>query len=356
MTHREVIDDLNASLRLPALVAPMFLISGPDLVIAAGKAGLIGAFPAPNAWTIEDLAEWLPRIERELSAVGRSRQWAINMIVHPTYDRFDAEMDLVSEFRPKIVITALGSPKRALDRVHAFGGLVFSDVIDAQQARKAVDAGADGLVLVCSGAGGHTGAYSPLAFIEEVRSFWDGPLIAGGAVASARSIAAMLTLGADYAYMGTRFIGTTESLVSDEYREMLIRAKMQDIVTTAAISGVKGNWLRESLERNGFDFDQIDAKGKIDFSNIQGDSKAWKNVWGAGQGVGTTAKIERTQDIVETLVAEWQTLSSSGSILNAWPNAAVGLHNDGDAVVTEKAPSLAASIEPRNEHVQRRDL
>lgn len=321
MSRTQIITELDSSLRLPVFVAPMFLISGPDLVITAGKAGLIGAFPTPNARTIEDLAAWLPRIDAELRDAGRPGQWAINMIVHPTYERFDQEIELVAAYKPKIVITALGSPKRALEAVHDFGGLVFADVITAEHARKAADAGADGLILVCSGAGGHTGPYSPFAFVEEVRSFWDGPIIAGGAVASARAVAAMLMLGADYVYMGTHFISAQESLVTDDYREMLIRAHMQDIVTTAAISGVKGNWLRESLERNGFDFNQIDAPGKIDFSNIQGDSKAWKNVWGAGQGVGATEAIRSTQDIVDALASDWSRVGNEAAALRRWAPA-----------------------------------
>jgi nitronate monooxygenase len=304
--------DLYAGLRLPVIVAPMFLISGPDLVIAAGKAGLIGAFPAPNARHIEDLAAWLPRIDGELTEAGRPGQWAINLIVHPSYDRFDAELDLVARYRPKLVITALGGPKRALERVHAFGGKVFTDVISAVQARKAVDAGADGLVLVSAGAGGHTGAYSPFAFVDEVRRFWAGPIVLGGAISNARTLRAALTLGADFGYMGTRFIAATESLVTDDYRQMLIRAGMADIVTTAAISGVKGNWLRESLERSGFDFSRIDTAAKIDFSDIQGDSKAWKNIWGAGQGVSNVVAIQTTAEIVDSLAAEWSQLSGAG--------------------------------------------
>ncbi len=315
-----IVEELNQSLTLPVIVAPMFLISGPDLVIAAGKAGLIGCFPAPNARHIEDLENWLSRIDGELEAAGRPGQWGINMIVHPSYDRFDQEMDLVERFKPKFVVTALGSPKRVLDRVHGFGGKVFADVIGLEHARKAVDAGADGLVLVCNGAGGHTGSYSPFAFVEEVRRFWDGPLIVGGAVQNARSIMALLTLGADFAYMGTRFISCPESLVVDDYRDMLVRAKMTDIVTTAAVSGVRGNWLRESLEKVGFDFNQIDAKGKVDFSDIQGEGKAWKNTWGAGQGVGGTQAVQTVQEIVDELAADFSSLGRhQQNLMSQWP-------------------------------------
>jgi nitronate monooxygenase len=305
-----VVQSLYADLRLPVIVAPMFLISGPDLVIAAGKAGLIGAFPAPNARHIEDLAAWLPRIEGELAAAGRPGQWAVNMIVHPTYARFDAELELVAQYRPRLVITALGGPKRALDGVHAFGGKVFCDVISAVHARKAVDAGADGLVLVCAGAGGHTGAFSPFAFVDEVRRFWDGPIVLGGAITNARALRAALGLGADFGYMGTRFIAARESLAPDDYRQMLVRAGMGDIVTSAAITGVKGNWLRESLERSGFDFSLVDTAAKIDFSNIQGDAKAWKNIWGAGQGVGAVTAVQSVAEIVDDLARDYAALAA----------------------------------------------
>lgn len=303
-----ILQRVHAGLRLPVIVAPMFLISGPDLVIAAGKAGVLGAFPAPNARSMEDLAAWLERIENALAASGRPGQWAMNMIVHPTYDRCEAELDLLAQYRPRLVITALGGPKRVLPRAHAFGGVVFCDVINTVQARKAVDAGADGLVLVAAGAGGHTGTISPFAFVDEVRQFWNGPIVLGGAISSARAIRAARALGADLVYMGTRFIAARESLVSDEYRNMLIRAGVNDIVATAAITGVRGNWLRESLERSGFDFSLIESAAKIDFSNIQGNTKAWKNVWGAGQAVACVTAIQTVAEIVGQLASEFAPL------------------------------------------------
>jgi nitronate monooxygenase len=301
-------DALVAKLRLPAVVAPMFLISGPELVIAAARAGIVGAFPTPNARTIEDLAVWLGRIDAALTAENRKLPWAINMIVHPTYDRFPAELELICRYRPDLVITALGSPRRALDAVHGYGGMVFSDVINAEQARKATDAGADGLILVASGAGGHTGAYSPFAFVEEVRTFWQGPLILGGAISSARTMKAAITLGADLAYMGTRFIACRESLVSDDNRNMLIASQMSDIVTSSAITGVPANWMRASLERAGLSGEDLRAAGKIDFSDIQGDSKAWKNIWGAGQGVGNVQSIQTVAEVVKELALGYSRL------------------------------------------------
>jgi nitronate monooxygenase len=302
---RALVADLHARLRLPVMVAPMFLISGPDLVIAAAQAGVIAALPAPNARTIEDLASWLARIAGELTLAGKPGLWAMNMIVHPTYERFDAELDLICAHRPRIVITALGSPRRPLDRIHGYGGMVFSDVITPLQARKAVDAGADGLVLVASGAGGHTGHYSPFAFVDEVRGFWEGPLILGGAIGGGRAIHAALALGADFAYMGTRFIAARESLVSDAYRAMLVRAGMSDIVTSTAITGVPANWMRESLDAAGLSAEHLKVEKKIDFSNLHGDSKAWKSIWGAGQAVGQTRIVQSTAEIVDELAQDY---------------------------------------------------
>jgi nitronate monooxygenase len=318
MSDRTLVDGLYAKLRLPVFVAPMFLISGPEVVIAAGKAGVIGAMPAPNARTIDDLATWLPRIAGELDAAGRPGMWAINMIVHKSYDRFDAELDLICEYKPRIVITALGSPKRPLDRVHAYGGAVFCDVISPDQARKAIDAGADGLIIVATGAGGHTGQYSAFAFVEEIRRFWSGPLLLGGAISSARTIAAALTLGADFAYMGTRFIAAPETQVSNDNRAMLVRAEMIDIVTTQAITGVQSNWMRESLERAGFTAEMLEVKKKIDFSNLHGDVKAWKTIWGAGHGVGHTTRIQTVAEIIDELAADFAALKRQ-PILERWP-------------------------------------
>jgi len=319
-TFNSTTQSLSSDLRLPVIVAPMFLISSPELVIAAAKAGLLGVYAVANSRTMSDLEIHLAKIDAELRAADRVGQWAINMIVHPTYDRFDAEMDLIARYRPRMIVTALGGPKRALERVHAFGGKVFCDVTQLVHARKAVDAGADGLVLVASGAGGHTGIYSPFAFVEEVRRFWNGPIIIGGAISNARSIRAALTLGADYAYMGTRFIVARESMVSDDYREMLVRATLLDIVATKAVTGVLANWMRESLERANFDIAKLDVPGKIDFSDIAGDSKAWKNIWGAGQGAGSVTKIQSVQEIVDELAAEYESLTPLTRVLDEWPH------------------------------------
>ncbi|MGD9472562.1 MAG: NAD(P)H-dependent flavin oxidoreductase [Novosphingobium sp.] len=324
MSRRDLVDALHAQLRLPVIVAPMFLISGPELVTAAARAGIMGAFPAPNARTIDDLAAWLAKIDAQLAEMGKPGLWAINMIVHKTYARFDAELDLICQYKPKIVVTALGSPRRPMERIHAYGGAIFSDVVSPEQARKAVDAGADGLILVASGAGGHTGQYSPFAFVEEVRRFWDGPLVLGGGIATGRAIRATTVLGADFAYVGTRFIAARESLVSDENRAMLVRSTMADIVTTQAVTGIASNWMHESLERAGFSPETLETKKKIDFSNLQ-DVKAWKHIWGAGHGVGQTVKVQTTAQIVDELAEEFRSSRTHVATGHAGFTDAIGL-------------------------------
>ena len=305
VSQQTLTDDLYRRLRLPMFAAPMFLVSGPDLVIAAAKAGIIGAMPTPNARTIDELAVWLRHIAEELAAAGTGGMWAINMIVHKSYERFEAELDLICEYKPRIVITALGSPARPLNRVHAYGGRVFADVTTPDQARKAADAGADGLVLVATGAGGHTGRYSALAFVDEVRVFWEGPLVLGGGIGSGAAIRAALMLGADFAYVGTRFIAARESLASDAYRQMLVRARMTDVVTSSTITGVPANWIRESLEQAGFAAEALTGLKSVDFSDIQGETKAWKNIWSAGHAVGRTNCVQFAAEIVDDLYCEF---------------------------------------------------
>lgn len=303
-------EQLRAALRLPVIVAPMFLISGPELVIAAARAGVIGAFPAPNARSLRDLESWLERIAGAVGEAGKGGLWAINLIVHSSYPRLAEECDLVARYRPRLVISALGSPRPLLERVHDYGGLVFADVVSAAQARKAVAAGVDGLVLVASGAGGHTGQYSPFALVSEVRRFWDGPLVLAGAIGDARAILAARILGADLAYMGTRFIATPESLVSDDNRAMLVRAGLEDIVTSRAVTGVSANWLRESLDRAGFTADRLAGAKKTDFSNLQ-DVSAWEHIWGAGQAVGATRGVQTVAEIVDELARDYAALARS---------------------------------------------
>ena len=249
--------ELFASLPVPVLAAPMFLVSGPQLLTACCRAGIIGSMPAPNARTVEILEQWLEQItaEREQAqAAGETlAPWMLNMIVHSTYDRFAAELDLVKRFQPPVVSTALGSPKRVLEDVHAYGGVVMADVITPAMARKAADAGVDALILVCNGAGGHTGTNNPFAFVDEVRRFWDGQLGVARAISNGRDIHAAQVLGYDFAVVGTRLVATRESLVEDDYRQMLVDCSMDDVVVTKAVSGVLANWMRPSLEKAGID-------------------------------------------------------------------------------------------------------
>lgn len=292
--------DLFAGLDMPVLAAPMFLVSGPRLLAACSRAGIVGSLPAPNARTVEQLKEWLDEIvaDRE-QGLARGETWApwmLNMIVHSTYDRFDAELELVRQYQPPIVSTALGSPKRVLDVVHSYGGVVIADVITPALARKAVAAGVDGLVLVCNGAGGHTGHYNPFAFIAEVRQFWQGPLGLAGAISNGRDIHAAKVLGCDFSLVGTRLVATEESLVEQAYRDMLVACSLDDVTATKAVSGVLANWMRPSLEKAGID-PNSESRPSIDFSgDIASANKAWKHVWSAGQGVG---QIDRTLTVAE---------------------------------------------------------
>lgn len=294
---------LTAGLRLPVIVAPMFLISGQAMVIAACKAGVIGCFPAPNGRTIEDLDAMCAAVVRETQG---SAPWALNVIAHSTYARFDQEMEVIARHRPPLVITALGSPARVVDTVHAYGGLVFADVSRPSHARKAIEAGADGLVLLCSGAGGHTGQYSAFAFLREVRTFWSGPIVLSGAVSDARSLLAARVLGADLAYMGTRFIASQESLGEPERKAMTVSAAMEDIVLSAAVTGVAANWMKPSLEAAGFSLEGAAAR-PVDFTTAD-KAKPWKNIWGAGHGVGAIGAVEPVAEIVETLVQDYSAL------------------------------------------------
>ncbi|MBL6750046.1 MAG: nitronate monooxygenase [Nevskia sp.] len=305
-----IAERLRRGLALPVIAAPMFLVSGAELVVESCKAGVIGTFPTQNARTLDELRHWLERIRHSLAAAraagSRPGGWGVSMIVHPTYERFAAELELMTEYRPEIVITALGSPRRVLDAVHGYGGAVFADVMSLQHARKAVDAGADGLVLVCSGAGGHTGVYSPFAFVPEVRRFFDGPLVVGGAIGNGRGVRAAEVLGADFAYVGTRFIACAESLAGAEYRAMLLRAGLDGVVATRAVTGVLCNWLRESLAAAGFDEARIASQSKIDFSDVHGGHKPWKNIYGAGQGAGLVERVETVAQTVAQLAAEYR--------------------------------------------------
>jgi nitronate monooxygenase len=294
----------RGALRAPVVVAPMFLVSGPELVIESCRAGLVGSFPTQNARTFDDLVAWFDRIRSGVAELTRP-SWAISMIVHRSYERFAAELELVQEYRPDVVVTALGPPTRVLDEVHGYGGAVYADVMSVEHARKAADAGADGLVLVCHGAGGHTGRLSPFAFVDEVRRFFDGTLVVGGAVSTGRAVRAVEVLGADYAYMGTRFIACPESMVDERYRDMLVRSELGDVTATASVTGVLCSWLTESLTDAGYDTDHLAAAGRVDFSDVHGEHKPWKDIFGAGQGVGEIDSAAPLAEVADKVVAEY---------------------------------------------------
>lgn len=283
----------------------MFLISGPEMVIAQARSGIIGSFPTANARTADNLDAWMRQIVDELGNDPHAAAWAANLVVHPSNDRLSADLECVLRHRPPLVITALGSPARVIDAVHGYGGLVFADVNSVGFARKAATAGIDGLVLVASGAGGHTGQTAGFAFVEEVRQFWDGPIVLGGAVSTGHAIRAAEVLGADLAYLGTSLIACTESMAATAYKDMVVAAGAEDIVSSRGITGVTANWLRASLVAAGYDPANMPEDKKPDFANALDDAKAWKNVWSAGHGVGAVKAVEPTKTIVERLVREY---------------------------------------------------
>ena len=294
------IDALKQRMALPVIAAPMFLVSGTDMVIAACKSGIMGSFPGTNARTIADLRQWLDLINANLTE--EDAPWAFNMIVHNSYGRFEEELALVEEYQPGMVITALGGPHRVTEQVHGYGGLVFADVNSPSFARKAIDKGADGLVLVCAGAGGHTGEYAMLPFIEEVRQFFDGPLIVGGGIGTGQAVRAVEGMGADFAYLGTRFLAAQETLIGDPYRDMVRSSHMEDLIASRAITGALGLWMKASVEAAGLSLDDMSSQAKIDFSgDMHAGSKAWKTVWSAGQGVGQVRVPETMADIIDSL-------------------------------------------------------
>ena len=282
-------NDPLARLRLPVFQAPMFLQSGPEVVIASCRAGIVGCFPSFNARTVEDLDAWLARITAAVS--DADAPWAINLVTHRSNPRRLEDLALAERYRAPLVITALGSPAEVVDRVHAYGGRVLADVIDLRFVRKALAAGVDGLVLVAAGAGGHTGQQSGFAFVQEVRQYYDGILVLGGGISTGRAVRAAEVLGANYAYMGTRFIASAESMAVPDYKQMVVDASGADIVCSDALTGVKANWLRASLERAGYDPDHMPAAGDIDVLKSASDVKRWRDVWAAGQGVGAIADI-----------------------------------------------------------------
>lgn len=305
------IPDRLRQLRLPAFAAPMFLVSSPELVVAACRAGIVGSFPAPNLRTSAEVGDWMRQINDSLAEPAATpwpvAPWALNLVTHSTSPRLPSDLEQVAEHQPPIVITALGSPKPVIPTVHGYGGLVFADVISEDLARKAADAGVDGLVLVCSGAGGHTGELSPLVFVERVRRYFDGYIALAGAINTGEAILAAQVLGADFAYLGTAFIPAFESLASEDYRQMLIDCTARDLMVTRAFTGARASMLVPSMQRMGLDPAEIEFKvAKFNFTGRQNEAvKPWSGIWGAGQGLGRIEQVEPAGAIIDRLAHEY---------------------------------------------------
>jgi nitronate monooxygenase len=290
-------------LRLPAIAAPMFLASGPDLVVEVCRSGLIGTFPALNQRTSEDLADGVRNIMERLVAYPGAAPFGVNLIVHKSNPRLAADLEIVVASKIPLVITSLGAVRDIVDAVHSFGGLVFHDVITRRHAEKAVKAGVDGIIAVAAGAGGHTGTLSPFALIEEIKSIFDGTIILAGAISTGRQIAAARLMGADLAYLGTRFIATREAMVDPRYKEMVVGAAAADIVCTPNISGAPASFLRPSIVANGLDPENLPPVGELD---VNRDRKAWKTIWSAGHGIGAINDVPPAASLCERLLAEYR--------------------------------------------------
>ena len=298
-------ESLVGRLRLPVVAAPMFLVSGTELVVAACRAGVLGTFPALNQRTSAGLDAWLTTLDALLGP--DDAPYGVNLIVHRTNARVTTDLEVIVRHQVPVVVTSLGAAAEVVAAVHSYGGVVFHDVTTAAYARKAIDAGVDGLILVAAGAGGHGGSLSPFALMAEVRRSFSGTILLAGAISSGADVLAARAMGADLAYLGTRFVATTESLASDAYREQIIRATAADIVYTASVSTIPANFLRRSLELAGLDPDA--APGPVDLAHVTNpspsDAKAWRDIWSAGQGVAGIDAVLPVADVVDHLAAEY---------------------------------------------------
>ncbi len=302
-------------LRLPVIGSPLFIISGPELVIAQCKAGIVGSFPALNARPQTLLDEWLHRITEELAAHNRDHPerpaapYAVNQIVHKSNDRLEQDLDTCAKWQVPIVITSLGAREDLNTAVHGWGGIALHDVIDDRYARKAIEKGADGLIAVAAGAGGHAGRLSPFALIGEIRAWFDGPLALSGSIASGDAILATQAIGADFAYIGSPFIATTEANADPDYKQGIVDGRAADIVYSDLFTGVHGNYLRGSIERAGLDPDNL-PQGDLKTMDFGGGNsakpKAWRDIWGSGQGIGAVVAIEDVADRIDRLEREYR--------------------------------------------------
>lgn len=290
--------------RLPIIAAPMFLVSGPELTSAARAAGVTGTFPALNQRTTEGFEEWVV----EMNAQETDVPYGVNLIVHRSNPRVQADLEICVKHEVPFIITSLGAVAEVVDAVHSYGGYVFHDITNARHAKKAIAAGVDGLILVAGGAGGHAGTTNPFGLMAEIRAFWDGTIILAGGISTGRDVAAAIAMGADFAYMGTRFIATEESNAQPEYKEMITEVGPADIVYTPAVSGVPANFMGPSLSDNGFDMDALSTAGDVDFGSkltVSDEAKAWKTVWSAGHGVAAIDDVPTVAELVDRLEAEF---------------------------------------------------
>ena len=306
---------LENNLRVPVLGSPLFLVSGPELVIAQCKAGIIGSFPALNARPAEVLDDWLTRINTELEEYKAANPdaivapYAVNQICHASNDRLMQDMETCVKHKVPIIITSLRPPAEIVEAAHSYGGVVYHDVINVKHARKAAEEGVDGLILVCAGAGGHAGALSPFALLREVKEWFDGTVLLSGAIGDGFCVASALAMGADLAYMGTRFIATEEANADQGYKDMLIQSAADDVVYSSLFTGVMGNYLKPSISAAGLDPNNLPEadKTKMNFgSGGNMKSKAWKDIWGSGQGIGAIQDVEPVEAVVARLEAEYR--------------------------------------------------
>lgn len=301
---------LEQRLRLPVVAAPMFLISNPQLVLACCANGVVGSFPALNQRESSGFKAWLEEIEAGLALLENPASYAVNLIVHNSNPRLQADLAICIEHKVPIVITSLGAVKEVVDAVHSYGGLVFHDVTTRRHAEKAAEAGVDGLIAVAAGAGGHAGTWSPFALVAEIRQFFDKTVLLAGCLNHGHEILAAQVIGADLAYLGTRFIATQESHAPDEYKQMVLTSRAVDIVHTAAVSGVPASFMRQSLENAGFDLATFQAKSESSTGTrlkpLNDEAKAWKTVWSAGQGVGDINDVPTTQQLITRLDTEYR--------------------------------------------------
>ncbi len=304
-------DILKGRLRLPVIGAPLFIISNPDLVIAQCKAGIVGSFPSLNARPISQLDEWLDQITSELESHNRAHPdspaapFAVNQIVHRSNNRLQEDMALCEKYKAPIVITSLGAQAELNQAVQAWGGITLHDVINQRFAHKAIEKGATGLICVSAGAGGHAGALSPFAFVAETRAWFDGPILCSGAISTGGGVLAAQAMGADYAYIGSAFIATAEARCDASYKQGIVEGSAEDIVYTNLFTGVHGNYLKASIIAAGLDPDNLPESDPSAMNFGGSDAKAWKDIWGSGQGIGSVKSVQSAGDYIDQLVAEY---------------------------------------------------